>query len=78
MDPVLVLALAPLLLVFGLALSVFRDGPSVLPNMFRYRGPTWPHGVQEDDDARFAWRRPRPDPMKPVVEEVRGRIRPAR
>jgi hypothetical protein len=78
MDPVLLVALAALLIVLGLALSVYRDGPSVLPNMFRYHGPEWPHGVQEDDDARFSWNRPRPDPMQPVLEELHGKVRAGR
>jgi hypothetical protein len=76
MDTIALVVLAVLLVVLWLALGVFRDGPSVLPNIFRYHGPAWPHGVQEDDDARYVWRRPRPDPMRPVVEEVRGRVHP--
>jgi hypothetical protein len=75
MDPVVVLPLALLLATLALALRLFRDGPSVLPNFFRHQLPGWPHGVQEDDDARWAWTR-RPEPAKPALERVHGRVRP--
>ena len=43
-----------------LGLGVFRP----------YRGDPWPVGVQEDDDARFAWTRPTgPAPADPVEED---------
>jgi len=75
MDPVVVLALALLLAVLGLALRVLRGGPSVLPNVFRHQLPGWPSGVQEDDDARWSWTR-RPEPSGPPLERVHGRVRP--
>jgi len=75
MDPVADISLALMLAALGLALRVFRNGPSVLPNFFRHQLPGWPHGVQEDDDARWAWT-PRPELPKPVVERVHGRVRP--
>jgi hypothetical protein len=40
-----------------------------------YRGDTWPHGVQEDDDARFNWSRPRRHASRPMdVAPVRGSV----
>jgi hypothetical protein len=41
-----------------------------------YRGDEWPHGVQEDDDARFSWRRPSPRGASRSVPlaSVRGNV----
>ena len=68
---VLLLALASVASLRLLA----ADRPS-LGDIVRYRRPTWPRGVQEDDDARWGWR-PAPDPAAPAVESVRGRVRAA-
>ena len=76
MDPVAAISVALVLATLAVALRVFRDGPSILPNLFRYpTAPVWPSGVQEDNDARWSWSR-RPDAAKVPVERVHGRVRP--
>jgi hypothetical protein len=78
MDPVAVVALA--LIVVGLAFAVWvrAEGPSLLPDFFRHPTLGWPHGVQEDDDARWSWRPKALDPSAPVIERVKGRVHAGR
>jgi hypothetical protein len=73
-------------------LRVGRDPSRSIVDMWRFRHPEWPSGVQEDDDLHWSWRGTAKEPdrhdadvvetppdrvdVQPVSYEVRSADRP--
>jgi hypothetical protein len=64
-------------IAIGWAIRLLAADRPILGDVLRYRGPVWPSGVQEDDDARWNWRRRRADPAAPVAERLHAKVRPS-
>lgn len=85
MDAVLFALLAVISLLVGWAVRILAGDRPILADVFRYRGPGWPSGVQEDDDLHWHWRPvapegPRTERLRPHLafgaRLERGRRRP--
>ena len=71
-----VLLFAVLVVVYclvGWAIRILGADRPILGDVFRYRGPGWPSGVQEDDDLHWRWR-PSAVPPGPPTERLRPRV----
>jgi hypothetical protein len=70
-------ALLVIALLLVLAAAQLGGEPSQLfSGMWGYRAPGWPHGVQEDDDARWGWVRPAPEDPADATQVTPERLRP--
>ena len=64
--------------LFGASVRVLAVDPPRLDDILRYRQPGWPRGVQEDDDARWGWRRGAAEAAGPATERLRARVHAGR
>lgn len=72
MDIVLFAVLAVISLLVGWAVRILAGDRPILADVFRYRGPGWPSGVQEDDDLHWRWLPAVPD--GPRTERLRPHL----
>ncbi len=73
MDAVLFAVLVVVSGVVGWAIRILTADRPILGDVFRFRGPGWPSGVQEDDDLQWRWRSA-PAPPGPTTQRLRAHI----
>ncbi len=56
MDALLLALLVVVCCCIGWAVRIVAGDRPILGDVFRYRSPGWPSGVQEDDDLHWRWR----------------------
>ena len=77
MDAVLFAIVVAISIAIGWAIRLLAADQPIIGGVFRYRGPTWPSGVQEDDDAHWSWHQRLADPAVPVVERLHAKVGPS-
>ncbi len=73
MDALAFALLVVVCALVGWAIRYLAADRPILADVFRYRSPGWPSGVQEDDDLQWRWQPPTP-PSTPRTERLRVHI----